>query len=130
MTMDDDARGRLVVGYRFDEADAKGRDFEMSGHLANALLEYRLTADLVGSSEGRYFWDNYDHPNSLDFFERPREDERVELRVGLQKLLSAQLKLRMDYSFIESDSNVANLFGVGFYSYQRHILSTQLIYAF
>ena len=130
MTMDDDARGRLVVGYRFDEADAKGRDFEMSGHLANALLEYRLTADLIGSSEVRYFWDNYDHPNSLDFFERPREDERVELRVGLQKLLSAQLKLRLDYSFIESDSNVANLFGVGFYSYQRHILSTQLIYDF
>jgi len=38
--------------------------------------------------------------------------------------------LRLDYSFIESDSNVANLFGVGFYSYQRHILSTQLIYDF
>ena len=130
MTMDDDARGRLVVGYRFDEADAKGRDFEMSGHLANARLEYRLADDLIGDSEVRYFWDNYDHPNSLDFFERPREDGRVEFRVGLQKLLSAQLKMRLDYSFIESDSNVANLFGVGFYSYQRHVLSTRLIYDF
>ena len=116
-----------LIGEGFYEpVDDMGPQRECS---APKTMEY-LADDLIGDSEVRYFWDNYDHPNSLDFFERPREDGRVEFRVGLQKLLSAQLKMRLDYSFIDSDSNVANLFGVGFYSYQRHVLSTQLIYDF
>lgn len=120
----------VFVGYRFDEADARGSDFDMLSHMVSTRVAYALADDLLVDAEFRHFWDDYEHPNSLDFFERPRSDERLELRVGLQKLLNERTRLRLDYSYIDSDSNVRNLFDVGFYSYRRHVLSTQVIYDF
>ncbi len=76
----------------------------------------------------RYVWDDYDNPNSLDFFGRARDDNRIEVRAGLQKNFAAPVSLRLDYTYIDNDSNTENLFGVRFYDYDRHIFSTQLIF--
>ena len=68
--------------------------------------------------------------NSLDFRGRARNDTRTEVRAGIQHYLTELLSLRLDYTYVNSDSNVANLFGVRFYDYGRHVISTQLIYDF
>lgn len=122
--------GRIYAGYRFDNTDAYGSDFDMNSHMLNARLEYPIYQDLVFDAEARQFWDDYSASNSLDFFERSREDQRLELRTGLQKYINDNTSLRVDYTYVDSDSNVANLFGVGFYSYQRHVLSVLMIYDF
>ena len=122
--------GRIYAGYRFDNTDAYGSDFDMNSHMLNARVEYPIFEDLVVDAEARQFWDEYSNGNSLDFFERSREDQRLELRTGIQKYINQNTSLRVDYTYVDSDSNVANLFGVDFYSYQKHVLSALLIYDF
>lgn len=122
--------GRIYAGYRFDHTNAYGNDFDMSSHMVNARVEYPIFQDLVVDAEARQFWDEYSNDNSLDFFERSREDQRLELRAGIQKYINQNTSLRFDYTYVDSDSNVANLFGVDFYSYQKHVLSALLIYDF
>ncbi|MBL6704969.1 MAG: tetratricopeptide repeat protein [Planctomycetaceae bacterium] len=122
--------GRIYAGYRFDNTDAYGSDFDMNSHMLNARIEYPVFQDLVVDAEARQFWDEYSNGNSLDFFERSREDQRLELRAGIQKYIDQNTSLRFDYTYVDSDSNVANLFGVDFYSYQKHVLSALLIYDF
>ena len=48
----------------------------------------------------------------------------------MQKYINQNTSVRVDYTYVDSDSNVANLFGVDFYSYQKHVLSALLIYDF
>lgn len=122
--------GRLFGGYRLEVADTDGSDFDRQTHMVTGRIEWPVGKRWVADAEIRYFWDDYDNPNSLDFFERPRSDERVEVRAGLQHYFNDHLSLRFDYTFIDSNSNVANLFGVEFYSYDRNVFSTQLIYDF
>jgi len=122
--------GRFYAGYRYDSTNAYGSDFDMNSHMLSARVEYPIFEDLVFDAEARQFWDDYSSGNSLDFFERSREDQRIELRAGLQKYIDDNTSLRLDYTYVDSDSNVANLFGVQFYSYQRHVLSALLIYDF
>ena len=122
--------GRIYAGYRFDNTDAYGSDFDMNSHMINARVEYPIFEDLVVDAEARQFWDDYSNGNSLDFFERSREDQRLELRAGVQKYINQNTSVRVDYTYVDSDSNVANLFGVDFYSYQKHVLSALLIYDF
>jgi tetratricopeptide (TPR) repeat protein len=122
--------GRLFLGYRFGNTSADGSDFDMTSNMLSARIEYPLQEDLVFDVGARFFFDDYGNANSLDFFDRSREDQRVEVRTGLQKYLNENVSVRVDYTFVESDSNVANLFGVEFYSYRRHVLSALLIYDF
>lgn len=122
--------GRIYAGYRYDSTNAYGSDFDMNSNMINARVEYPIFEDLVVDAEARQFWDDYDSGNSLDFFGRSREDDRIELRAGLQKYIDENTSLRFDYTYVDSDSNVANLFGVQFYSYQKHVFSALLIYDF
>ena len=123
-------RGRLYFGYRFDNAEADGDDFDRVGHHVSARAELPLGRRLVADLDVRQFWDDYPDPNSLDFFGRPRIDRRTEVRAGLQLYCTCHLSQRLDYTFVNNDSNVTNLFGVQFFEYERDILSTQLIYDF
>lgn len=122
--------GRVFFGYRYGDTDADGSDFDMQSNMVSARVEYPIYQDLVFDIGARYFWDEYESPNSLDFADRSREDTRVEIRTGLQKLINKNLSLRLDYTYVDSNSNVANLFGVEFYSYQRHVVNALLIYDF
>jgi tetratricopeptide (TPR) repeat protein len=122
--------GRVFFGYRYGDTDADGSDFDMQSNMVNARIEYPIYQDLVWDLGARYFRDEYESPNSLDFFDRVREDDRVEIRTGLQKLINENVSIRLDYTYVDSNSNVANLFGVEFYSYQRHVLNALLIYDF
>ncbi|MCH7724936.1 MAG: hypothetical protein IH991_00435, partial [Planctomycetes bacterium] len=49
---------------------------------------------------------------------------------GLQFIINPKVSIRTDYTYINSDSNVANLFGVRFFDFDRHLLQTLLIYDF
>ena len=122
--------GRFFVGYRFEGTDTRGSDFKRITHMATARIERPIGKSWVADAEIRQFWDDYDQPNSLDFFDRPRQDQRTEFRSGLQYYVTAHASLRLDYTFIDSNSNVANLFGVNFFEYDRHLLSPQFIYDF
>lgn len=129
--------GRFFGGYRYANTDAHGSDFDVRSQMATGRLELPLTQapiawlqNAVYDIEVRQFWDDYKHGNSLDFDGRARRDQRVEVRSGLQKYLSRHLSLRLDYTFVNNESNVKNLFDVEFYSYSRHIISSQVIFDF
>lgn len=121
--------GRLYAGYQYAEALAEGSDFDRTSHMVTGRIEQPLKRRWITDFDARFVWDDYEHPNSLDFFDRPRDDDRLELRAGLQKNFSAPVSLRFDYTYINNDSNTENLFGVRFYDYDRHIFSTQLIFS-
>ena len=121
--------GRVYVGYQYADALAEGSDFDRTSHMATGRIERPLACGWIGDLDVRYVWDNYDNANSLDFFDRPRDDDRIEVRTGLQKNLNRLVGLRFDYTYINNDSNTENLFGVRFYDYDRHIFSTQLIFS-
>jgi tetratricopeptide (TPR) repeat protein len=122
--------GRIYAGYRFENFAGEGDDFDRDTHMVTGRIEHPLGCGWIGDVEGRYFWDDYENPHSLDFFERPRRDERLELRAGMQKNFDVHWTLRFDYTFIDTNSNVENLFGVNFFEFDRHVLSSQLIYTF
>ena len=122
--------GRFYLGYRYQDYRAVGSDFDASTNMITGRVEVPLPWKVVANAEFRQFWDNYANPNSLDFFGRPRADTRTEARVGFQKFLNDHLSLRVEYVYTVNDSNVENLFGASLYSYDRHLLSTLLIYDF
>lgn len=129
--------GRLYFGYRYGRTNSDGSDFVYNSNMVTARLEVPLEGlrvpfleDCVVDAEYRWFRDQYDNANSLDFFGRPRRDYRSEVRTGLQKFFNKNVSVRLDYTYVNNQSNVANLFDVHFYEYNRHIVSTQLIYDF
>lgn len=122
--------GRLYLGYRHEDAATDGSDFDRRTNMVTARVEAPLPWQSVANLEVRQFWDDYGNPNSLDAFGRPRSDRRVEVRAGLQKFLTPHVSMRLDYSYTINDSNVENLFGASFYSYDRHVISTLFIYDF
>ncbi|MBC7821115.1 MAG: hypothetical protein IAG10_29870 [Planctomycetaceae bacterium] len=129
--------GRLYFGYRYGRTSSDGSDFDFNSNMVTARVEVPLEGlalpflnDCVVDAEYRYFRDCYDNANSLDFFGRTRRDNRSEVRAGLQKFFNKNVSVRLDYTYVHNQSNVANLFDVHFYEYNRHIVSTQLIYDF
>lgn len=127
--------GRLFGGYRYGTNNADGDDFDYHSHMLTTRVEVPVNgqgwlSNWVCDAEFRVFFDRYANPNSLDFMGNRRSDNRKEVRTGLQKYLTEHLSLRFDYTYATSDSNVANLFGVGFYDYDRHAVTSQLIYDF
>lgn len=123
-----EGNGRLYAGYQYAEAFAQGTDFDRNSDMVTGRFERPLARGWIADLEARYFWEDYESPNSLDFFGNPREDNRLELRTGVQKNFQRPVSLRLDYTYIDNDSNTENLFGVRFYDYDRHIISTQLIF--
>jgi hypothetical protein len=122
--------GRLYFNYRYENAQTRGSDFDRSTNQVGVRLEYPLPGKMVFNTEFRQFFDNYLHPNSLDFLGHKRYDYRIEVRTGLQKFFTEHLSLRLDYVYINNQSNVENLFNAQFYSYNRSVVGTQLIYDF
>jgi hypothetical protein len=122
--------GRLYLGYMYRGLEAKGSDFDAATNMVTARLQFPMPLQSIGNLEVRQFWDDYRYPNSLDFFGRPRSDSRVEIRAGVQKIFTQHLSGRLDYIYVNNDSNVENLFGASFYSYNRNVLSALLIYDF
>src|SRR5690606_16519776 len=120
----------IYAGYRYQDADTDGSDFDRHSHMVTGRIERPLGYGVIADAEVRHFWDDYASPNSLDFFDRPREDTRVEVRTGIQKAFPRNFTLRLDYTYLGSNSNTQNLFGVNFYEFDRHIVSTQAIYDF
>jgi tetratricopeptide (TPR) repeat protein len=122
--------GRVYAGYRFENFAAEGDDFDRDTNMVTGRIESPLCRGWIGDIEARHFWDDYKNAHSLDFFERARRDQRLELRAGLQKNFDIHWAFRFDYTYIDTNSNVENLFGVNFFEFDRHILSSQLIYTF
>jgi hypothetical protein len=122
--------GRVFFGYRYENAVADGSDFDRSTNMVTARLERPLGERFVFDAEVRQFWDDYANPNTLDFLGRPRNDQRTEARTGLQWYFGRHASLRLDYTYINSNSNVANLFDVHFFQYNRHLVTSQFIYDF
>jgi hypothetical protein len=98
--------------------------------MVTGRIEHPFGWGWIADVEGRYFWDDYKNPHSLDFFERARSDQRLEFRAGLQRNFNLHWTVRLDYTYIDTNSNVENLFGVNFFEFDRHIVSSQLIYTF
>lgn len=122
--------GRIYGGYRYENANTDGTDFDRNTNMVTARIEQPIFRRIIADAEFRYFWDDYVNPNSLDFNDRARDDERLEVRTGTQMVVSRHVSLRVDYTYINSNSNTANLFGVRFFNYDRHIVNSQFIYDF
>ena len=122
--------GRLFLGYRYDRANTVGLDYDRRTNQLDARLELPLPGKMVANIEGRYFFNDYLHPNSLDFFGRNRNDQTVEARAGVQKFFTRNLSLRVEYVYTSNNSNVQSLFGSSPFSYNRSVLSSMLIYDF
>jgi len=122
--------GRLFLGYRYDNARTAGSDFDRSTNQANIRLEIPLPLKTVFNAEARYFWDDYKNPNSFDFLGRARMDRRIEARVGFQTFFTPRVSARADYVYTDNHSNVQNLYGSSFYTYNRNIVGAQLIFDF
>ncbi|GAA5506450.1 hypothetical protein Rcae01_01903 [Novipirellula caenicola] len=121
--------GRVYAGYQYAETNADGSDFDRTSNMVTGRIERPFCDSWIADLDVRFVWDDYDNPNSLDFFGRPRDDDRLEVRTGLQKNFVRPVSLRLDYTYINNDSSdTENLFGVQFYDYARHIFSTQLIF--
>lgn len=125
-----EGKGRVFAGYRFEQAYAEGADFDRQTSQVNGRIEQPICEKLIVDGGIRYFWDNYSNPNSLDILGRSRDDERLECRAGTQWFITDCLSARVDYTYVNADSNVANLFGVRFFDFNRHVLSTQMIIDF
>jgi tetratricopeptide (TPR) repeat protein len=122
--------GRFFLGYRYENARTVGSDFDRSTNQFDARIEIPLPWKVVFDTEARYFWDDYKHPNSLDFFHRVRRDGRIYATAGLQKFFTPHISARLDYYYTDNTSNVRNLFGNSFYSYNRNVFSAVLIFDF
>ena len=122
-------QGRFYAGYQYSDAFAQGTDFDSQSHMVSGRIERPLPQGWIWDLDTRYFIDDYGNANSLDFSERARKDRRVELRTGFQKNFKLPVSFRLDYTYIDNSSNTANLFGVQFYDYERHVVSTQLIFS-
>ena len=125
-----DENGRVYLGYRHENTNTDGDDFERSTNMFTVRAERPLLERWMGDAEIRLFKDDYKHPNSLDYLGRPRDDSRVEFRLGVQRNLPEHWAFRLDYTLTDTNSNVQNSFDVNFYEYTRHIVSTQVIYEF
>lgn len=122
--------GRWFAGYRFARGDANGSDFDFESNMLTVRTERPTSKKTVVDVEVRQFWDRYRNPNSLDFFERLRSDDRTEVRAGWQWYMTAHTSIRLDYTYINSDSNTQNLFGVRFFDFDRNLLASQFIIDF
>ncbi|WP_144057519.1 hypothetical protein [Novipirellula maiorica] len=121
--------GRIYAGYQYADTNSDGSDFDHTSNMATGRIERPFCGSWIADLDVRFVWDDYDNPNSLDFFGRPRNDDRLEVRTGLQKNFVRPVSLRLDYTYIHNDStDTENLFGVPFYDYDRHLFSTQLIF--
>ncbi len=121
--------GSVYFDYQFADTAADGSDFDRTAHRPGIRCEQGFSWGCSADLDVRYAWDDYDHPNSLDLLGRPRRDRRIEVRAGLQKNFSRPVSLRLDYTFINNDSNTQDAVGVRLFDYDRHILSTQLIFS-
>lgn len=122
-------QGRLYAGYQYANAFAQGTDFDRQSNMITGRVERPMAKGWIWDLDTRYAFDDYANANSLDFNERARKDRRVEVRTGLQKNFKLPVSFRLDYTYIDNSSNTANLFGVRFYDYERHVISTQLIFS-
>lgn len=122
-------QGRLYGGYQYANAFAQGTDFDHQSNMITGRIERPMAKGWIWDFDTRYSFDDYSNANSLDFEERARKDRRVEVRTGLQKNFKLPVSFRLDYTYIDNSSNSANLFGVRFYDYERHVISTQLIFS-
>lgn len=122
-------QGRLYAGYQYSEAFAQGTDFDRQSNMITGRIERPMAKGWIWDLDTRYAFDDYQNANSLDFSERARTDRRIEFRTGLQKNFKLPVSFRLDYTYIDNNSNTENLFGVRFYDYERHVVSTQLIFS-
>lgn len=122
-------QGRLYAGYQYADTFAQGTDFDRHSNMITGRIERPMAKGWIWDLDTRYAFDDYANGNSLDFNERARKDRRVEVRTGLQKNFKLPVSFRLDYTYIDNSSNTANLFGVRFYDYERHVISTQLIFS-
>ena len=122
-------QGRLYAGYQYSDAFAQGTDFDRHSNMITGRIERPMAKGWIWDLDTRYAFDDYENGNSLDFNDRARKDRRVEVRTGVQKNFKLPVSFRLDYTYIDNSSNTANLFGVQFYDYERHVISTQLIFS-
>ncbi len=132
-----DNSGRVYLVYRFSRTSADGSDFDRRGHQSGIRYEQSLWWNCFADADVRYAWEDYDNANSLDALGRARRDRRTEVRLGIQKSFAPRLtwwpsrsvSLRLDYTYIGNQSNTANASGLKFFDYDRHILSTQMLFS-
>jgi len=100
----------LVFGYRYDDEDAAGAQFDYIGHKLSAQLSRRLPAgkrELTLKTSLRY--ETRDYPNATPSIGAPRGDDRVQLEASLEVPFGERVVTRFGYKHADNRSNLPSV---------------------
>jgi hypothetical protein len=103
-------RTYLVFGYRYDDEDAAGAEFDYAGHKLSAQLARRVQAgkrELTFKTYLRYETRDYDSVTPA--IGAPRGDDRVQLETSLEVPLRERLVTRFGYKHSDNRSNLPSV---------------------
>jgi hypothetical protein len=118
------------LSYRFENVQTDGTEFAADNHIfavgVGVPLPWDLTFDFLSEFEVGY----YKYGSLFDFNHSRRRDFIHTLVFALTKKFSEQLSARFQIDVTNDDSNVRNLYGEEFFSYNRVIYGLTMIYHF
>jgi tetratricopeptide (TPR) repeat protein len=124
----------LELTYRFEHQETDGSDFDGNFHTVGATLYtplpiWKLRADIGATLD----LERYTESNSLDDDGDKRRDTEWGAVVGLTRQINANWALRVDYSYTDRNSNVAQISGGAErrpFEYDRHLVGVRLIFSY
>ncbi len=96
----------VSMGYRLESESAKDEEFDFLGHQFSVRYQVPVFRQARFGMAVEYQLRDYD--NLTPDIGTPREDQRLYLKMGLSQEIMKRLDLKLDYQYINSDSNQAS----------------------
>ncbi len=122
LLFDKKERSFLSLTYRFDKDDTDGRNWEYSGTRFSLYALKPFGNGLKINVLADYYVQQYSNLSSTASVKR--EDNILTLGAGLGYTFTERVNLKLDYTYIDSDSNVY------YYIYERNIVSAGIEFTF
>ncbi len=120
----------LDLSYRFENVQTDGSQFDADNHIFALGLDVPLPWDMTFDFTSEFEVDFYSQHNILDLGRSKREDFIHTFIFALTKQFDEHLSARFQVDMTNNDSNVTDLDGQNFFSYNRVIYGLTLIYNF
>lgn len=115
---------RFLAGYRFELNLADGDDYDYRSHQVSVGVAADLGCDVTGEVRFARSFVDYQRDNSFTGFTRIRHDDVNLVQARLSRPLGEHVTVRVDYLFIDNDSNI------GFFRYDQHVVLAGLDVSF
>lgn len=120
----------MDLGYRFEDVDARGREFTYDSHIFTLGVGVPLPWDMTFDFVTEFAIENYRFKSSFDLDRSQRRDFINTMLFSLTKKFSEQLSAGFQVVMTTDDSNVRDRFGQEFFSYDRVVYGLTLQYRF